>query len=295
MYKTTRFKNLSSEEKSSKFKLSFVDNIEKNFSDYDEETKRYVETEQYKIDKERWGWNNPHLHFKQYPSPEFKPWIHTMWAYFSEVEEMGYVEADDANDAPYSCNCGSPYDSVGEKEITVLKVPFSLPEVGWKLEVKYPNSWPIVNEPWCMDDINLGGIPWIWARTYSMNPNKGVSIYAGDSPETFLKKLSEIWKLWSEVTQVKIIGDHPWTVPGEGNEGEWWEVECNGSTTYFTIDTEEQLPKILELYQFNPARDPWETCWENSGEDIPKEPTIPKDYDPEDLLKMIKNYNIDLV
>ena len=46
MYKEVRFKDLTPEERSLRFKLSFVDDIEMTYSDYDEETKRYVETEQ---------------------------------------------------------------------------------------------------------------------------------------------------------------------------------------------------------------------------------------------------------
>jgi hypothetical protein len=295
MYKEVRFKDLTPEERSLRFKLSFVDDIEMTYSDYDEETKRYVETEQYKRDKERWGWNNPHLRFKSYPSPEYKPWLHTMWAYFSEVKEMGEVQADDANDAPYSCNCSSPYDTNGNKEITVLKVPFSVPLVGWKLEVKYPNSWPILNEPWCMDDINLGCIPWVWARThyYPRRTNKGVSILAGDSPEVFLQKLEEIWNLWSDVTTIKVVGDHPWTFPKEGNEGEWWEIEVEGSSSYFTL--RDEFPRILELYQFDNLHDQWETCWEGCERDLPRKATKSKDFTVEELLDKIKKYPINLV
>ena len=303
MYKTTRFKDLVGREKSVRFKLSYVDDIEQTYSDYDEATQEYVKTEQYLKDKERWGWNNPNLHFKCYPSPEYRPWFHTHWAYFSEVNEMGEVQADDANDAPYSCNCGSPYDTIyrgkGEPEdkITVLKVPFAVPMIGWKLDIKFPNSWPILNEPWCMDDINLGCMPWIWARTRGQLVDKGISIYAGEHPESFKRKLRDIWQLWSEVVDLKVVGDHPWTVPGKYNTGEWWEIECDGSHSYFTLDGEERVPKILETYQFDDYHDRWDVSWEEDRE-IPKTPTPSKDYPVEELLDKIKNYYyriIDLV
>ena len=189
----------------SHYKLAYVDSIEQTYCDYDQATKDYMKTDQYERDKAIYGWNNPKVRMVDFPSPNYIPGWQEYYAYFCDAAEMGEIWGDDFDDSPYSCNSGCPYDNVylddgSHPEIEVLKVPFSVPHDDWNnFDIKFPNSWPMINEPWCTEDINLGCIPWIWARTCRRKGrNQGVCVMAGINPYDFIQKIVEIWKMYEE-------------------------------------------------------------------------------------------------
>lgn len=216
MYTIITIEELKSEVKDySGYKLAYVDNIPQTCFDYSPDTKRYMESPQYKTDQELYGWNNPNLRTIEIKSPDYIPGRQEYYAYFCDVSEMGQVWGDDHDDSPYSCNAGIPYDNLrgSRDEIEVLKVPFALPPENNRFTLKLPDQWGMLNEPWCAEDINLGAIPWIWARTSgARTENRGVPVMAGVDPYTFIDLLREIWRmaeelLWEEDRNRYSLGD----------------------------------------------------------------------------------------
>lgn len=201
MYVVKTIKELKKDlEKFKDYKLCYIDKIEQTYSDWDPETKKYMETEQYKRDKEFYGFNNPNMKLKYYPNPDYIRNKQENYAFFCSVPEVGKVWGDDFDDAPYDCNSGIPYDTYGDddKEITVIKVPFSCgidDFLGSNLEEKYPNTG-FYNTPYSVEDINLGAVPWIFVRTYKgRGNNDGISIMAGTTIPEFIEKLGVIHSL----------------------------------------------------------------------------------------------------
>lgn len=265
------------------YKLAYIEDINQTYSDYDEVTKEYVKTEQYENDKELYGWNNPKLHFKSYPNPEYRPGQWEYWAYFCDVDNIGDVWGDDFDDAPYSCNSGCPYDNIGKKEIEVLMVPFALPpDINYNLEVKLPNQWNILNEPWCTEDINLGAIPWIWARTNKRKGgNLGVSVMAGTDPSSFIEALEHIWSLHSATCEPEFVGTYE---DSKGNKAYavklGYRIRLHDPKTFDPIE-------LMEI----DYHEPWEVLYDVE-EDLWEKQEVWKKVEserPEKLLEKIKD------
>ena len=183
-----------------KYKLCYIDSISPTFSDYTPETKEYMGTEQYKKDREIYGWNNPRCQLKDYPNPDFIKRKQEFYAYFAKPDPS-LIWGDDFDDTPYEYNSGEPYDNVGDEEITIIKIPFciDLDEfVGGGLEMKEPKDYGW-NSPFSTEDINLGAVPWIFVRTTKYKgDNIGISIMAGLTIPEFEEKLKLIGQLRAE-------------------------------------------------------------------------------------------------
>lgn len=209
----------------SEYKLCYIDEIPQEEYDYTPETKEYIKTERYKEWKDKYGYSvsDPLVEMKNYPNPEYEPGKREYYAYFSPVSRMGEIVGDDHDDRCYSCNAGIPYDTVRNEEVTVIKIPFALPDSGfwrgdYEVDIKSPKDWFYGNDtPWSAEDINLGAVPWLFARTclYKYG-NIGISIMAGITPELFLDKLEEIKGLvLDSLTKSKFI------VLGKNDDGNW--------------------------------------------------------------------------
>lgn len=197
------------------YMLCYIEDISETLFDYDEETKAYMNSEEYERDYERGGYFgvSHKLHQIEIPNPEFSFGSSQFIAYFAKVKP-GKVVGDDMDDRPYDCNSGIPYDdSYNGGEILML--PFGYPgeydtEEGTYyqdcriMDIKQPKDYPMVNVPWSTEDINLGAVPWIFARTcrFKYN-NRSVSIMAGVNPEEFMKKIEEIHELYEDEKKVR--------------------------------------------------------------------------------------------
>jgi hypothetical protein len=182
------------------YKLCYIDDIDQTYSDYTPETKEYMKSEAYKKDKELHGWNNPNVRTENHPNPEYILGKQEYYAFFTPLE-MCNVVGDDMDDQPYEYNSGIPYDTDRHNHnIEIIKVPFAYPDGLWEgnnLTIKQPKDG-FCNSPWTAEDINLGAVPWIFARTNKYKyGNYGVSIMAGISPREFIKKLKDIKNLAS--------------------------------------------------------------------------------------------------
>ena len=200
MYSIIETKDIKSKDYG-KWKLSFIDDIPSEEYKATPETEEYWKTQEYKDWKEKYGYsrNNPKIEYKNYPNSEYVPGEKEMYAYFSPVDKMGDVISDDADDAPYECNAGEPYDDIDGKEVEILKLPFYIPvDSFWRglvdIDMKQPKNWAYGgNSPFTAEDINLGAVPWIFVRTYKYKyGNTGISFMAGITPEEFMNKLKEV-------------------------------------------------------------------------------------------------------
>ena len=169
------------------FKLCYIDNIPETFSDWTEETRKYMATPRYLEDKAKYGWNNPYLKLQDYPDPNFIPLKQEMYAYFTDIDLFHEQWGDDWNDRPYEHNAGLPYDSITRnEEHTILMVPYYIdPE-----KVVYPRDYGNGNSPFTVEQINYGAVPWIFV--WNRELKKSSSIFAEIDPLEFINKLEQI-------------------------------------------------------------------------------------------------------
>lgn len=98
------------------------------------------------------------------------------FAYFTD-QPLSTQWGDDWDDAPYEHNAGEPYQHHGERIVKLAwEGPFN------------PPSYPHLNSPYSVRDINLGPDrrPWLTPDSWAKN---GEPIMAGDSPEEFTRKV----------------------------------------------------------------------------------------------------------
>lgn len=210
------------------WKLSYVDEIPPEVWKATPETEAYQETDEYKRNLELYGysWHDPKVEYRNYPNPEYIPGMREMYAYFSPVSEIGEVIGDDHDDVPYEHNAGIPYDTVGNNDVEVLMIPFSLPLSSfWRgsceVTLKEPKDYGNGNSPFSAEDINLGAVPWIFVRTCKYKyGNVGIPIMAGISPGDFLEKVREVKNLVES-----FLGDSDFTVLGKSED--LWIIRNN--------------------------------------------------------------------
>lgn len=160
------------------YKLCYVDEISKTIFDYDENSKKLMNSKNFTY------LNYGHLLvYKDYPNPLFIENKQELFAYFTPIN-LDDQWGDDWNDSPYEHNSGIPYDSYKENEITIIKVPF------YFRDACYPDS-NFLNSPFSVQDINRGRVSWIFLN----NENNYDSIYGGDSLEKFIK----LYLIWNEL------------------------------------------------------------------------------------------------
>lgn len=178
------------------YHLCYVDSISDTIYDYDEASKKFMESPDFSWEREKelFGWNSPRLRMCDQPNPEYVKGEKEVYAYFTPLS-LDIQWGDDWNDSPYEHNAGSPYDSeyFGSTRVEheILQVPFAIPE---KVYCNYPCDWGGCNSPFSVEVINLGVIPWIFAYT-DRKENKSVLVRAGINPYEFIYKLSEIKNL----------------------------------------------------------------------------------------------------
>ena len=196
---------LSGKNDYSNYKLCYIDTVAEYFSDWDDDTKKLLESEEYKKWKEEFeaykkqciaennyfSYNpfhdNPYwdrMHMVDYPNPELERGHYK--AYFTPLplsEQWG----DDWNDAPLDCNAGIPYDDVTDEieekdgirfvkkshEIEILTVVFDA-------DCSFPWSYGY-NSPFCVDDVNKQAVAWMY--------DGKTTIHAGINPKDFIEKL----------------------------------------------------------------------------------------------------------
>ena len=116
-----------------RYKLCYIDEIAKTYSDYTPEAKAYRETDEWKEqdrlrsekarrnkfmssnDPEFGYYYNPILRrgseFQEYPNPDYIPGHQEYYAYFTPIS-LRKQNGDDWNDSPYDLNAGLPYDTI---------------------------------------------------------------------------------------------------------------------------------------------------------------------------------------
>lgn len=165
------------------FKLCYIDEIQKTISDWDEESKEIINSPgfSWRTYEDKWR-----LHYKDYPNPDYIEEKQEKYAYFTNGS-MKEVWGDDWND-PIS-NSGEPYDIESEdgvsKEVTILKIPFSLSASN--VYVKYPEDY---GDFISVEEINEKAVAWIYLKNY--NTKESDVILGGDTIEKFIRILL-IW------------------------------------------------------------------------------------------------------
>lgn len=193
-------------EKVDNYKLCYIDEIPETYSDYTPESKKIMESDEYKKwEKEYSDYRNKELKehgsfsynicdnpwygilcYQDYPNPERE--FGTHYAYFTPIE-LNEQWGDDWDDAPYDCNAGEPYDytideskevngvKIASKtnEYTIIKIPFFVNE-----NCVFPSSYGY-NCPFTVKDINNGAVAWIY--------NGKEAIHAGINPYNFIEKI----------------------------------------------------------------------------------------------------------
>lgn len=170
MYKTIKLNDLTDEY--SNFKLCYVDYISEET--YDENYNR-ISNPDYDIKTSRFS------------------------AYFTPID-LADQWGDDWNDAPYEYNAEIPYDDFGGQEYTILELQFGYPdtevdEEGYIFTRDFEYYQPkdaarSLNSPWSVEDINLGAVPWIFAK--SRIGKNAVVFNAGINPIEFKNKIEQL-------------------------------------------------------------------------------------------------------
>lgn len=213
MYTIIEIKDLLKSKKDYKnYKLCYIDSIPQTYTEWSEKTQEYMKTEEYRRNKELYGWgyNDPNLRVIELPTKEYKPGKQEYYAYFADVTEMGDVWGDDHDDVPFECNAEKPYDEIyiegkERKEIEIIQIPFIYPKNYIdNFTCITPRDMNFTNSPWSCEDVNLGAVPWLFARTHKRKgKNTGVSILAGTNPYEFIDKLKEIYTLFYETIDIE--------------------------------------------------------------------------------------------
>lgn len=194
----------------SDYKLCYIDTVPETYSNWDDDTKKLVESEEYKkwqkefeeyrkkcleennslcYNPER---DNPYWNFmrmKEYPNPEFEQGRYK--AYFTPLS-LDQQWGDDWNDAPLEYNAGVPYDDVIDevKDVDGLRIVSKKHEIEiltvlFSADCRFPWSYGY-NSPFCVDDVNKQAVAWMYDGKNT--------ILAGVNPKEFIKKLAKFNK-----------------------------------------------------------------------------------------------------
>jgi hypothetical protein len=194
----------------SDYKLCYIDTVPETYSDWDEDTKKLVESEEYKKWQKEFEeyrkketaeghslsynpvYDNPYwdlMHMKEYPNPEFEHGRYK--AYFTPLP-LDQQWGDDWNDAPLECNAGIPYDDVIDevKDVDGLKIvskkhDIEILTVIFDADCRFPWSYEY-NSPFCVEDVNKQAVAWMYDGKNT--------ILAGVNPKEFIKKLEKFNK-----------------------------------------------------------------------------------------------------
>jgi hypothetical protein len=216
MYKTITLSEAASKEYDN-YKLCYVDEINKTYSDWTPETLEYMKSDEYReYEEERerirretpsghpipWC-DNPQLELQDYPNPDYVRGKQEFYAYFTPIE-LKDQWGDDWDDAPYEHNAGKPYDDIYEEsnriEYGILQVPFYVGRYGWG--VRFPEDWgQYGNSPFCVRDVNSGAVAWIFASGPQRKEISGIAVHAGINPREFVEKVAAINKMYPYIPE----------------------------------------------------------------------------------------------
>ena len=168
------------------YKLCYIDSIEETILEYDEVSKKLINSKNFTWENDGWRIRNVEI-----PNPDFIPGKSTHYAYFTPID-LRDQWGDDWDDAPYEYNAGPPYDDYYDEdknriEITLYRVKFGIRSDDYILPSYYGYGG---NSPFCIKDINQGAVAWLFDSIYT----DAVAIYAGYSPILFKEKIEQIAK-----------------------------------------------------------------------------------------------------
>ena len=170
MYKKIRLNEVTDEY--SNYRLCYIDEISKET--YDE-------------------------NYNKISNPDYDVKTSRFSAYFTPID-LADQWGDDWNDAPYEHNAGIPYDDCGDQECTILGLQFSYPDTEvdeegyiFTRDFEYFQPKDVSRSPWSVEDINLGAVPWIFAKSWT---GKGAVVFnAGINPIEFRNKIEQLCKM----------------------------------------------------------------------------------------------------
>lgn len=209
MYKVVTQEELKNTTEFTDYKLCYIDEIPETYSDWTEESKKLMESEEYKKWKQEYDafrdkmvkehgiysynpttdnpyWNR--LTMEELPNPEREHG--RFYAYFTPLD-LKEQWGDDWNDAPYDCNAGIPYDEITleteekdglrfatkRKEYTIIMVPFDV-----SYNCVFPSEYGY-NTPFSVQDINNTAVAWMY--------NGESVIHAGVNPYEFVERVKK--------------------------------------------------------------------------------------------------------
>ena len=195
----------------SNYKLCYIEPISEEISDWDEETKKLLESKEYKEwlslrEKRRkemsekglsYSYNPAYdcpfwdqMNMVTFPNPELKYGKYR--AYFTP-QNLSDQWGDDWDDAPMEYNAGIPYDTVTDeiKEEACLRIVTKSHEIEiltflFDAVCNFPWSYGGGNSPFCVDDVNKQAVAWMY--------NGKATILAGVNPKEFIEKLEQFDK-----------------------------------------------------------------------------------------------------
>ena len=193
------------------YKLCYVDEIPATYCDYDEESKKLMDTDEYKeytekrreyldglLKKQGYLSSGDYVtydlindkeykfrtNFKDYPNPDYELG-YTHYLYFTNDIDKQW--GDDWDDVPYEHNAEIPYDF----DTDIYISPITIPKLD-NVQVRFPNTG-FVNSPYSVDMINAKAVPWIWIGVMNERKiQKSIAIMGGDTYKEVKEKLNEI-------------------------------------------------------------------------------------------------------
>ena len=194
MYTKKLFEEILKEKKSqyNEYKLCYIDDIDETIYDYDEESKKIINSPgfDWKKESELFGIPSRRLITIEQPNPEYKEGIHEKVAYFTPSLDL--IWGDDWDDVPYEHNACIPYDRdfvdnySKAIELEIILIPFAINK---KYFFKEPKDWSCgCNSCFSVRDINNGVIPWL---TIYKDLNKPILIKSEDSIIDFIEKINK--------------------------------------------------------------------------------------------------------
>lgn len=181
------------------YKLCYIDNIEEEIYEYDEESQKIINSVEFSWHNESKAFDgvSPRLHMTSQPNPFYKKRQYEYFAYFTSCS-INDQWGDDWDDSPYQDNAGEPYDDIHDNSIfesiskytvsyqndyDVLRVRFVIKSYFCKFALDFANLSVI--------DINKGAAAWIFEPGNS-NQLKSIAIYGGCTAEEFIKNIDII-------------------------------------------------------------------------------------------------------
>lgn len=209
MYKEITKEDILSNDYSN-YKLCYIDTVSQTLCDWDEETKKLLDSDEYKKWHEEYetyrekcvkenhyySYNPAHdnpfwdrMKMVDYPNPELEKGGYK--AYFTPLQ-LSEQWGDDWNDAPLDCNAGAPYDDITDEvqekdglrfvtkshKIEILTLIFDA-------DCRFPWDYGY-NSPFSVEDVNKQAVAWMY--------DGNTTIHAGINPKDFIDKLEKFNK-----------------------------------------------------------------------------------------------------